>query len=369
MSVCALRNPKSGAQVQGAGGAHAHKAALEVRESEIFELTRSLVDIESITNNEESVGTFLFDYLSKLAARSSGRVERCAVAPKRFNVFAHWGDPVVTLSTHMDTVPPFFGSREDHEFVWGRGSTDAKGIIAAMIAAAEQLLAAGIRNFGLLFVVGEERNSAGAYAAANDPRGSRYLINGEPTENKLALASKGVLRYEIRATGKLAHSAYPELGESAIDKLVEALHDINRIQFPSDGLLGPTTLNVGVISGGRAPNVVPDAAIAEITIRLVGDPAPVRQAMIETVGGRAEVREILCIPAVRFEPLGHIETTVVAYTTDVPAFANSWGQAFVLGPGTIHVAHTNEERVAKRDLVEAVAIYRQMVTQLLGASS
>ena len=237
-----------------------------------------------------------------------------------------------------------------------------------MIAAAEELLQSGIRNFGLLFVVGEERNSAGAYAAARDPRGSRFLINGEPTENKLALASKGVLRYEIRAAGKLAHSAYPELGESAIDKLVDVLHDLGRIQFPHDALLGPTTLNVGTISGGRAPNVIPDAAMAEITIRLVGDPEPVRQAMTKSVADRAELREILCIPAVRFEPLGNLETSVVAYTTDVPAFADSWGKPFVLGPGNIHVAHTNEERVRKQDLITAAGIYRQMVAQLLGVS-
>src|SRR6202142_1921823 len=185
----------------------------------VVELTRALVDIESITSNEEAVGSFLPGLLSALPARTGGSVERCPVEANRFNVFAHWGEPLVTLSTHMDTVPPFFPAREDAEFVWGRGSADAKGIIAAMIAAAEGLLEDGVRNFGLLFVVGEERNSAGAYAAARDRRGSRYLINGEPTENKLAVASKGVLRYEIKAQGKLAYSAYPELGESAIEKL------------------------------------------------------------------------------------------------------------------------------------------------------
>ena len=334
---------------------------------DIFELTRSLVDIESITNHEAPVGTFLFEVLSKLAARSSGEVERCAVKADRFNVFAHWGEPVVTLSTHMDTVPPFFPAREDEEFIWGRGSADAKGIIASMIGAAERLLQAGTRNFGLLFVVGEERNSAGAYAAARDPRGSRYLINGEPTENKLALATKGVLRYEVSATGKLAHSAYPELGESAIDKLLDALQQVRRIPFPTDSLLGPTTLNIGVISGGRAPNVIPDAAMAEITIRLVGDPAPVRQAMVQAVGDHADAREILCIPTVRFDSLSGFETAVVAYTTDVPAFAGAWGKPFVLGPGNIHVAHTNEERVQKKELIAAAEIYERMVKQLLAS--
>src|ERR1700683_1950389 len=199
-----------------------------------YRLTRALVDIESITENEGPVAAYLHDHLAKLAARTDGRAQRMEVEPGRFNVRAAWGQPVVTLSTHMDTVPPFFPSREDEEFIWGRGSADHKGIIASMIGAAQGLLETGAANFGLLFVVGEERNSAGAYAAARNPRGSRFLINGEPTENKLALASKGVLRYEIEARGKLAHSAYPELGESAIEKLLDALETIRRIPMPED---------------------------------------------------------------------------------------------------------------------------------------
>jgi acetylornithine deacetylase len=335
---------------------------------DLFQLTRALVDIESITNNEGAVGVFLEGVLTKLAARFNGNVERGAVEAGRFNLFAHWGDPVVTLSTHMDTVPPFFPSREDDEFIWGRGSTDAKGIIAAMTGAAEGLLESGVRNFGLLFVVGEERNSAGAYAAARNPRGSRFLVNGEPTENKLALASKGVLRYEIKAAGKLAHSAYPELGDSAIESLLDALEEVRRIRLPQDSLLGPTTLNIGVISGGRAPNVIPDAAMAEIAIRLVGDPGPVRRAMAQAVAGRAEAHEVLCIPAMRFDSLPGFETSVVAYTTDIPAFGESWGKPFLLGPGSIHVAHTNEERIPKRDLTEAAQIYQRVVKQLQAVS-
>ena len=335
--------------------------------TDVFELTRALVDIESVTNHEEAVGVYLLNVLAKLAARTSGRVERCDVAPGRFNVLASWGQPVVTLSTHMDTVPPFFPSREDADFIWGRGSTDAKGIIAAMIGAAEALLAGGTRNFGLLFVVGEERNSAGAYAAARDGRGSRYLINGEPTDNKLALASKGMLRYELEASGKLGHSAYPELGESAIEKLLDALENVRRIPLPGDSLLGNSTLNIGVLSGGRAPNVIADEARAEIAIRLVGDPAPVREAMARAVNGRVAAREVLFTPAVRFEPLAGLETTVVAYTTDIPAFEGAWGKPFLIGPGSIHVAHTNEERVPKRELIEATQIYQHMVTQLLAA--
>ncbi len=334
----------------------------------LFELTRSLVDIESITDHEEPVGSFVFEILADLAARSGGCVERCPVESNRFNVFAHWENPLVTLSTHLDTVPPFFASREDSEFIWGRGSADAKGIMACMIGAAENLLARGTRNFGLLFVVGEERNSAGALAAAQDGRGSRFLINGEPTDNELALATKGILRYEIQATGRLAHSAYPEFGESAIEKLLDALQEIRGIPLPEDELLGRGNLNIGVISGGRAPNVIPDAAQAEISIRLVGDADPVRQAITRAVAGRAEAREILFIPCVRFDSLDGFESTIVSYTTDVSKFANAWGQPFVLGPGNIRVAHTLEERVAKKQLLEATEIYERMVKQLLAAS-
>ena len=204
---------------------------------DIFELTRAMVDIESVTENEKRVGDYLFGYLSEMAGRTGGNVERIAVAAGRDNVFASWGEPIVVMSTHMDTVPPFFGSNEDEEFVWGRGSCDAKGIIAAMIFAAEKLLAGGMRNFGLLFVVGEERNSAGAKAAAESAAAGRtkYLINGEPTENEMAVGSKGALRFEITARGKLAHSAYPELGHSAIHALLDVLNDVRKVALPRDG--------------------------------------------------------------------------------------------------------------------------------------
>lgn len=336
--------------------------------TDVFQLTRQLVDIDSVTNHEATVGQCLLNTLSPLGERFSGQVERCPVKADLFNVFAHWGDPIVTLSTHMDTVPPFFPSREDAEFIWGRGSADAKGIIASMIGAAEGLLESGVRNFGLLFVVGEERNSAGAYAAARSPRGSRFLINGEPTENKMALATKGLFRCEVAARGKLAHSAYPELGDSAIEKLLDVLQKIRRIRLPEDPLLGRSTMNIGVISGGRAPNVIPDAATAEIAVRLVGDAAPIREAIIRAVGDRAEVREVLCIPAIRFDRLDGFETSVVAYTTDVPVFGNSWGKPYLLGPGNIHVAHTSEERVLKKELLAASRIYQEMVKKLLAVA-
>jgi acetylornithine deacetylase len=331
----------------------------------LFELTRALVDIQSVTNNEKQVGDFLFDHLSPLVSRYAGCLERIPAAPGRDNIFACWGEPLVTLSTHMDTVPPFFGSNEDSDFLWGRGSCDAKGIIAAMIAAAEQLLAARAQNFGLLFVIGEERNSAGARAAAATPRGSRFLINGEPTENQLALGCKGALRYEITARGKLAHSAYPQLGHSAIHTLLDVLQDIRKIRLPEEPMLGASTLNVGTISGGRAPNVVADEARAEIMFRTVGDPASLREGVSAAVTGRAEAREALHTPAVRLSSFDGLPTTTVAFTTDIPTLGAAWGKPFLIGPGSIHVAHTAEERISKKQLSEAVEIYVRMVTQLL----
>jgi len=335
------------------------------RKMDLFKLTRTLIDIDSVTPNEGEVGAYLLGYLSDLAERHGGAVERLDVAPQRFNVYARWGDPVVTLSTHMDTVPPFVSSREDDEYIWGRGACDAKGIVAAMIAAAVRLLETGIRDFGLLFVVGEERGSAGAIAAAKTPRGSRYLINGEPTENRLALASKGSLRFEIIARGKLAHSAYPELGHSAIHALLDVLQDIRSIPLPYDPLLGAGTLNIGTICGGPAPNVVADEARAEIMFRTVTDASPIRRALPAAVAGRAQAREVSHTPALHLSSFDGLPTTVVAFATDIPALGGQWGEPFLIGPGSIHVAHTAEEHIAKKSLVEAVEIYARMVTQLL----
>ena len=330
----------------------------------VFELTRALVDIESITENEERVGNYLFDHLSVLTRSHGGSIEKMPVTENRFNIFARWGDPIVTLSTHIDTVPPFFPSREDDQYIWGRGACDTKGIIASMITAIRELLAEGSRDFGLLFVVGEERNSVGAYTAAKTPRGSRFLINGEPTENRLALGSKGALRYEVIAKGRMAHSAYPELGESAIEKLLDALNKIRTIALPTDPVLGPSTLNIGTISGGRAPNVIPDSARAELFIRLVEDGDTTRKAIADAVGSLVEAREVLCLPALRLGSLPGFETSVMSYTTDIPAFGGAWGQPYLLGPGTIHVAHTSEERIPKREIIEAIQIYKKMVRHL-----
>jgi len=332
---------------------------------DVCRLTRELVDIPSVTENERSVAEYVERCLQQMAAGTSGSVERMEVSPQRFNVLACWGQPRATLSTHMDTVPPFFGSREDEERIWGRGACDAKGIMAAMMCAAEQLLEENISGFALLFVVGEERNSAGADVAAKHGRQSQFVINGEPTENKLAVGSKGALRYELVAHGRMAHSAYPELGESAIDKLLEALAAIRSLPMPRDAELGASTLNIGTIAGGRAPNVIADQARAEVLVRLVDDGAETRAA-IEKVAAAAgvEANEVLCVPAVQLETLAGFATTVVSFTTDIPAFAGSWGKPFLIGPGSIHHAHTDAEHIRKRELAEAITIYKNMVKQL-----
>lgn len=331
----------------------------------VFELTRQLVDIESVTPNEREVCDFLHSELSKLAGQYEGTVERMHVEQDRDNLFVRFGEPTVVLSTHMDTVPPFFPSREDDNAIWGRGACDTKGIIASMIAGSERLLNEGVRSFGLLFVVGEERNSAGAHVAARNPRGSKYIINGEPTENKLALGSKGALRFEIAAEGRMAHSAYPELGSSAINKLLDALQRVRAVELPTDPVLGASTLNIGTIRGGQAPNVIPDQAMAEIFIRVVGDVTDLRKRVEQAANPDAEAQEVLFIPALHLGSLEGFETTVVAFTTDIPAFEGAWGVPFLIGPGSIHVAHTVDEHIPKSQLLEAVDIYKNLVARLL----
>lgn len=329
-----------------------------------IELTRRLVDIDSITYNEAAVGVYLADVLAGLQFE----VEKMPVETDRFNVYAAMPGvtPDVVLSTHMDTVPPFFASSEDDEFVHGRGSCDAKGIIAAQIAAALRLREAGVK-VGMLFLVGEERDSAGAKVANAQPRGSRFLINGEPTDNRMASAAKGALRAEIRAKGRMAHSAYPELGESATHKLVHALERVLALNLPVVEGIGPTTVNVGTMQGGRAPNVIADEASALVLVRLVGDSAGVRQQIVSAVGDLAEVNFTLEIPFMRFrafEEMRGIETMVAAFTTDIPALT-AWGEPVLLGPGSIHVAHTDRERVAKTELLEAVDLYERVATGLV----
>jgi len=328
---------------------------------DVVALTRRLVDIESTTYNEGAVGRFLEEFLT-------GRgfaVETMAVAQspdskstsERLNVYAgRAGErPDVVLSTHMDTVPPYFASSEDEEFIYGRGACDAKGIIAAQIVATERLRAEGVR-VGLLFVVGEERDSAGAKVANEHSRGSRSLINGEPTDNRLALASKGALRVRLTAKGKMAHSAYPELGESATHKLVEVLNRLLALPLPVTEDVGPSTMNVGLLEGGHAPNVIADHAEAQILIRLVGPSEETKTAILKAAEGLADVTFALEIPFQRLRKIEGLPTMVAKFTTDIPWLTN-WGEPLLLGPGSIHVAHTPNEKLAKQELLEAVDLY------------
>ncbi len=328
---------------------------------DLVALTRALVDIESITNNEESVGNFL----EKEVTARGWTARKIPVEARRFNVLGlpkNDPHPAIFFSTHMDTVPPFIPSSEDDSRVYGRGSCDAKGIIAAQIGAAEKLRDDGI-HVGLLFLVGEERDSQGAKVANENAVGSRFLINGEPTENRLALASKGALRVHIIAEGRMAHSAYPELGESAIDKLLEALRRLRAMALPVDPEVGPCTFNIGLIGGGRAPNVIPDHAQAELLYRLVGPSAGLRQEITNAVKGLARAEFSLEIPFMRLRKVDGLRTMVAAFTTDIPALTN-WGEPLLIGPGSIHVAHTDGEYIDKEQMHEAVELYCTVAKRL-----
>ena len=344
---------------------------------------RTLIDIDSTTGREADAGAWLAQALRELGYQVSEQ----PVADGRFNVFAHTGaSPALVFSTHFDCVPPFFKSREERGLIFGRGSCDAKGILAAQVAASERLRARGETRIGLLFVVGEERGSDGA-RVANDhspafaPRRSadgaeadasarqapQYLINGEPTDNRLGSATRGVLRVRLHAWGRAAHSAFPELGESAIDKLLDALMVIRGLQLPDDPLLGRTHYTVGVIEGGVAPNVVSPRASAELLFRIVGDAAPVRSALA-VVEGLVSIEHVLDSPAVRMHTVPGFETAVFPYTTDVPLLAR-WGTPLLVGPGSIHVAHTDDEHVAIDELLAAVDLYEKLAMQLLAGSA
>ncbi len=326
-------------------------------------LTRTLVDIESTSGKEAEVGAALYDELSRLGYC----VHKMPVAHERFNVFATVEDqpPEIVFSTHMDTVPPFIPSSEDSANIYGRGACDAKGIIAAQISACERLRKEGA-PVGMLFVVGEERDSLGAKVANDSPQGSRFLINGEPTENKIAIASKGALRAEVTARGRMAHSAYPALGESAIEKLLDALTRLRNMTLPNNPEVGPSTMNIGVIEGGRAPNVIADFARAHLLYRLVGPSETLRRQIVEQTAGLADVEFVLEIPFMKLRTVPGIETMVAAFTTDIPALSR-WGQPVLLGPGSIHVAHTEHECISKRQLLEAVDLYCLLARQLLRA--
>ena len=330
-------------------------------------LTRQLVDIESISGNEAAVGNYLYGELCRIGYQT----RKIPVEGDRFDVYAtspEQPNPEIVFSTHMDTVPPFIPSSEDEARIYGRGSCDAKGIIAAQIAASERLRREGI-HVGLLFLVGEERDSLGAKVAnafaANQPgHACRYLINGEPTENRIALASKGTLRAEVTASGRMAHSAYPELGESAIDKLIAALTRLRAMPLPTDAQVGPCTLNIGLIEGGRAPNVIPDYAHADLLYRLIGPSQDLRRHILTTAGDQVKVDFPLEIPFLRLRTVDNLPTMIAAFTTDIPALTN-WGEPLLIGPGSIHVAHTDGEFIDKQQLAEAIDLYCTIAKRLL----
>jgi acetylornithine deacetylase len=333
------------------------------RQIDVFQLTRELIDIPSVTGEESEVGQFL----AQLAEELGYRVERQAVTNSRTNVIATTGAPPhIVLSTHMDTVPPHIASREDDEVILGRGACDAKGVIAAQIAAAERLRAAGVEEIGLLFTVDEEATSAGAKTANSHPLANscRYLINGEPTDNRLALGTKGSLQVTIRTEGRAAHSAYPEHGDSEIEKLIDVLDDVRKVDWPSDEVFGETTCNIGVISGGVRSNVVPADAQASVQIRLATDANTVKGLLEETIAGRASVEYASVHDPVRLLAIDGFEQMIVRFTTDIPYLTN-WGTPLLIGPGSILDAHTAHERVAKNELLRAVDLYVDLVQTLI----
>jgi len=326
-------------------------------------LTRALVDIDSTTGRETEAGKWLAHHLRD---RGFSVVEQ-AVDNTRFNVLATVGSPSVVFSTHFDCVPPFFPSRVDGDRLYGRGACDAKGILAAQVAAADTLRASGETRVGLLFVVGEERGSDGARVANQTANGCRFLVDGEPTDSRLGLATRGALRLKLRAAGRAAHSSFPELGVSAIDALLDALVELRSIELPADPVLGRTHYTVGLIAGGVAPNVVSPSAEAELMFRTVGDAAEIRRAMAP-LERRVTVEHILGVPPVRLTTVPGFESAVFPYTTDIP-FLTEWGQPLLFGPGSVHVAHTAEEFVSIPELCAAVGHYVTIARQLLQSSA
>ena len=331
----------------------------------LFAFTRQLIDIPSVSGDEGVVARFLAEYLETAGFHA----ELQEFEENRANVVA-WGGapPRVVLSTHLDTVPPHIAAGEDGEYVYGRGACDAKGIIAAQVEAAARLRAEGVEDVGLLFTVDEEQASLGA-RAANQHRlaGScQFLINGEPTDNLLATGSKGSLRARVKTRGRAAHSAYPEQGESAIEKLLDVLADVRRHVWPNDEFFGETTVNVGTIAGGTRSNVIPAEAEALLHVRLTTPSAAVKDALERVAAGRARVEYLSVSEPVRMLAVEGFEQTVVRFTTDI-SYLDNWGRPLLLGPGSILDAHTPHERVPKQELERAVELYVQLVRRLLAA--
>ena len=331
---------------------------------DVFELLKRMIAIESISGNERGIADFLSEYLEG----AGFQVEVQLAEPERPNVYARRGDPVVVLSSHTDTVPPYVEFSEDGEYLYGRGSCDAKGPIAAMIQAAEALIEAAVGDFGLLFVVGEEAGSIGARAANTLPNRCRYLINGEPTESKLALGSKGALKVELKAKGRAAHSAYPDMGEAAIDKLLDIRAGLRAASLPTSDRLGASTMNIGGLKGGVAANVIAPEAEAELMFRVVTNTSDLKRLIEKTVAGRADVQYTFQCEPVFTEELAGMDTAVVAFTTDIPMLTN-WGKPLLFGPGSILDAHTAGERISKFELAHAVGSYASLVNRLIEKSA
>ena len=328
------------------------------------DLTRELLAIPSPTRHEHAVTAFLADRLLTLG----WQVTRQPVRDGRENLYAHRGAPVVVFSTHLDTVPPELPYRETEAAIYGRGACDAKGIAAAMVAAAEALVAAGETRLGLLFVVDEEDGSAGAAVAATLAPKGRFLINGEPTENRLVTAQKGTLKVILEVRGRAAHSGYPELGDSAIDRLLDALQRIRAVPLPTDPVLGPSTLNIGTISGGEAPNVVAPHARADLLVRLVGPSDATRAALSAAAGPDIELTFVEGLPPAIAPTLPGWPSTTVAFASDL-ALHGSWGTCYQLGPGSIHVAHTDQEMISKESLREGTTLYVKLARELLAMAT
>jgi acetylornithine deacetylase len=329
----------------------------------LFELTKHLMSIPSVSGDEEAVGFFLRDHLESLG----WTVELDAVTENQNNIIAYLNDtPRVFLSTHMDTVPPFIAPTEDDEKIYGRGACDAKGIIAAQIMAAEELRRQGINDVGLLFTIDEEQSSTGAKAVNEHPLAAKceYLINGEPTDNDLAIGSKGAFRAKIKTKGKAAHSAYPEQGDSAIVKLLDILEDVRKLDFPHGEFFGETTCNIGTLEGGSKINIIPAEAEAGMLIRLTTEKEPVTEILEKAIAGRGELELMSYSLPVKMLAVDGFKQKVVRFTTDIPHLTN-WGQPLLLGPGSILVAHTKDEFVPKKELEESVGLYVELVKKLL----
>lgn len=331
--------------------------------TDVVALAAELLSIQSFTRDEGAA----IDFVARWLVNLGWNVSIQEVSAGRGNVWASRRGGGVTLSTHLDTVPPFYPPRLSGNRLYGRGACDAKGIAAAMMAAAQQLVAEGEDRVDLLFVVGEEKGSDGARAANNLAATSRYLINGEPTESKLASGCKGSLRFVVRTHGREAHSAYPELGASAIEPLLRLLPTIHDVKFPSDPVLGATTVNIGTISGGTEANIIPGSAESEIMLRLVSDVGPVKQIVADWArAGGADVEFGSTIPAQRFHVLDGFDVAPVSYTSDIPLLGR-WGTPLLFGPGSIHVAHTPDEYVDIDELRASVGTYASLAKRLLNS--